>query len=240
MKQLFLFLIAASLCLASCDEGRIPEKTMRVDREGRVLKLTGTFSGIRNWADGYSVVVAGFPDNSQSAELFKALPVNQDDGTEVVLTLSGIPSNVTSLHLCVVDRLSNRIVSFASVEEDELAATEDTVRMDVGTLDVGMYSAIQSQVFDAKCIACHGGNAGTAAAGLFLTEGKSYEALVNKASHVNAAAQLVEPNDAENSFLYLVLTRNGDTQMHHVDMFSENEQPLLKLIEIWINAGALP
>jgi hypothetical protein len=35
----------------------------------------------------------------------------------------------------------------------------------------------------------------------------------------------------------LVLNRAGDTSMNHTDMLSEDEQPLLKLIDNWINEG---
>ena len=38
------------------------QKEIEVQRGGRVLKLTGRFSGISNWTDDYSVVVAGFND----------------------------------------------------------------------------------------------------------------------------------------------------------------------------------
>ena len=72
---------------------------------------------------------------------------------------------------------------------------------------------------------------------LFLTEGKSYHALVNQPAHKNSDILLVKPGSAEESFLHLVLNRAGDTSMNHTDMLSEDEQPLLKLIDNWINEG---
>ena len=50
-----------------------------MQRGGRVLKLTGRFSGISNWTDDYSVVVAGFNDKSEYAVITKALPGNVAD-----------------------------------------------------------------------------------------------------------------------------------------------------------------
>ena len=50
MKKCILFFAAIwmTLCFCSCDDGRIYEKEIEVQRGGRVLKLTGRFSGISN------------------------------------------------------------------------------------------------------------------------------------------------------------------------------------------------
>lgn len=79
---------------------------------GHVLKLTGRFSGLGNWADGYSVVVAGFNDKSEYAVITKSLPLNQPDGTEVVMTFGGINDEVTALKLCVINRLRECVAVF--------------------------------------------------------------------------------------------------------------------------------
>lgn len=64
MKKYILFFAFSLLVtgLTSCDDGRIYENTGFVPREGRVLKLSGKFSGINKWSEGYSIVVAGFDD----------------------------------------------------------------------------------------------------------------------------------------------------------------------------------
>ena len=208
MKKCILFFAAIwmTLCFCSCDDGRIYEKEVNIQRGGRAMKLTGRFSGISNWTDDYSVVVAGISDD------------------------------VKSLKLCVISRLRECIVEFKTMEDEELTAVTDTILMDVGTLDVGMFSSIQSQVFDKRCVACHG-QTGSASGNLFLTEGKSYHALVNQPAHKNSDILLVKPGSAEESFIHLVLNRAGDTSMNHTDMLSEDEQPLLKLIDNWINEG---
>ena len=61
MKNYILFFAAIwmTVCFCSCDDGRIYEQKVDIARGGRALKLTGRFSGLSNWADGYSVVVAG-------------------------------------------------------------------------------------------------------------------------------------------------------------------------------------
>ena len=54
MKKYILFFAFSLLVtgLTSCDDGRIYENTGFVPREGRVLKLSGKFSGINKWSEG--------------------------------------------------------------------------------------------------------------------------------------------------------------------------------------------
>jgi len=59
-------------------------------------------------------------------------------------------------------------------------------------------SSIQSRVFSPVCVSCHGDDA--AQADLNLEEGRSFDSLVNVPS-TQVALDLVEPNDAENSYL---------------------------------------
>ena len=57
MKKYILFFAFSLLVtgLTSCDDGRIYENTGFVPREGRVLKLSGKFSGINKWSEGYII-----------------------------------------------------------------------------------------------------------------------------------------------------------------------------------------
>ena len=142
MKKCILFFAAIwmTLCFCSCDDGRIYEKEVNIQRGGRAMKLTGRFSGISNWTDDYSVVVAGFNDKSEYAVITKSLPVNVADGTDIVMTLGGISDDVKSLKLCVISRLRECIVEFKTMEDEELTAVTDTILMDVGTHINGVYS----------------------------------------------------------------------------------------------------
>lgn len=234
MKKMLLLLVALSAVLAACDDGRIYEKTVVIPQEGLTLKLTGNISGLDKWPEKYSVVMAGFTDDSEYAVISQSLSASVvDDGT-VIATMSGIGEEVTSLELCVINRLRRRVASLYTLDEFEVV--NDTVYMNVGTVDAGMYATIQDKVFDENCTACHGSST-SAAAGLYLTEGKSYDALVGKNSAVNPDMMLVEPGDAQNSFLHIVLNRNGDTHHDHVDLLM-NKASLLTLIDDWINNGA--
>lgn len=226
------------LWLVSCDEGRIYEAVPATAEGGRTVKFTGKVTGMDTWPSGYTVAVAGFDAKSEYALTSANVMPSQagEDGT-VQVVMSGVTDEVTQIELCVINRIRERVVTFARVDCSETA--EDTNRMDVGEQQVGMFQAVQQQVFDSRCASCHGRS--TSAAGhLFLTSGKSYEQLVNVPSVVNPDVMRVKPADAENSFLYQVLHENGHVHHHdHQDILSA-EPVLLNLIDDWINGGAKP
>ncbi|MBQ9215748.1 MAG: hypothetical protein IJ159_03205 [Prevotella sp.] len=220
--------------LDSCDDGPIQENAITF-KEGRVVKLTGILTGLANWPDEYSVAVAGFDGTDEYAVISKALPKNEEGKVEVVL--SGISDEVTNVQLCVLDRLRRHVMTF---QQMDLEQTRDTMYMDTGTINVSMFNAIQLSYFSTTCANCHGAS-NRAAAGLYLTEGKSYDALVGQPSKKIDGVNLVEPGDAENSLLHTILHSEiveGIT-MTHRDLVSEkNDQSILPLIDSWINNGA--
>ena len=141
------------------------------------------------------------------------------------------------VRFCILDRLRRQIVDFKEVDISD--ATEP-VKMDVGTIDISMFNAIQQNFFNTTCANCHGAS-NRAAAGLFLTEGKSYQALVDVVSKKVEGKKLVETNNAANSVLHMVLNQQSveGISMDHRDLVSEkNEETLLPLIDSWINNGA--
>lgn len=98
-------------------------------------------------------------------------------------------------------------------------------------------SSIQALVFEPRCVDHHGGHA--VQAGLDLSEGMSHAALVNVPS-TQTGLDLVEPGDAENSYLIHKLEgRPGIVQ----DRMPPSGDPLtaeeIGAIRDWINAGAL-
>ena len=235
-KYIFATLmVLGAFGLTSCDDGSIPEKAVTF-KEGRVVKLTGMLTGLKNWPDEYSVAVAGFDGTDDYAVISKAIPKNTEGATSIVL--SGITDKVTNVQLCILDRLRRHVMTF---KEIELEQTRDTIYMETGAVDVSMFNAIQQGYFNTTCANCHGAS-NRAAAGLYLTEGMSYEALVGKPSTKVEGINLVEPGDAANSLLHIVLheeTVEG-ISMTHRDLVSEkNDQSILPLIDSWINNGAV-
>ena len=56
------------LLLSSCDDGRIYGDEVVVDREGGSATVTGHIEGLESWASGYSIVFAGFSEDSEYAK----------------------------------------------------------------------------------------------------------------------------------------------------------------------------
>lgn len=98
-------------------------------------------------------------------------------------------------------------------------------------------ASIQALVFDPRCVDHHSGS--SPHAGLDLSEGVSHAALVNVPS-TQTALDLVEPGDAENS--YLIHKIEGRTDIvggpmpPRGDPLTEEE---IAAIRDWIAAGAL-
>ncbi len=231
------FVCFAILSLDSCDDGRIYPETASLS-EGKTVVLEGTLQGLENWPGTYRVSVAGFENaDDEYADVSKVITSSDVIDGKVRVELSGIKENVTLVRLCILDRLRRHIVTFKEVE---VASAKETVKMDVGTMDISMFNAIQQSYFNTTCANCHGAS-NRAAAGLYLTAGKSYDALVGKPSTKVEGINMVEPNDAQHSLLHMILNQEvvEGISMTHRDLVSEkNEQSILPLIDSWINNGA--
>lgn len=101
-----------------------------------------------------------------------------------------------------------------------------------------VFSAIQAQIFTPSCAtsSCHAG--GAPAAGLNLTVGNSYAALVGIASTEDPNILRVEPFDAANSYLMQVLdgTAASGTVMPPSGMLAQTS---IDAVRTWINNGAM-
>ena len=225
------------LGLSSCDDGRIyPETT--TSAEGKTVVMEGVLEGLDSWVSNYRVSIAGFEQaDDEYASVSKVITSSDIKDGKALVELSGIKDNVKLVRLCVLDRLRRHIVTF---DEVDISDATETVKMDVGTLDITMFNAIQQSFFNTTCANCHGAS-NRAAAGLYLTEGKSYKAMVDVNSKKVEGRKLVETNNASNSVLHMVLNQQKveGISMAHRDLVSEkNEQTLLPLIDSWINNGA--
>ncbi len=232
--RIFAPALVATLLLTACDDGRIYNE-VEVDSNGRSARLTATVTGLDSWTDSYTVALAGFADGDDYASIAKAV---QTDGNGLVaMTMNNIPDEVTTVRLCVLDRLRRHVVTFCEVSAE---GVRDTVRMEPGTVDAGMFNAIQQGFLNTTCASCHGAS-NYAAAGLDLTEGKAYADLVGMDSKRVEDHQLVEPGNATGSVLHMVLNEEhvDGIAMNHFDLVSEKTaQFILPLIDSWIDAGA--
>ena len=225
------------VCLSSCDDGRIYPETV-VTSEGKTVQFEGVLNGLDGWTSSYRVSIAGFENaDDEYASVSKVISASDVTDGKVNIELSGIKENITLVRLCILDRLRKHIVTFSEVDVSQ--ATE-VVKMDSGTLDISMFNAIQQAFFNTTCANCHGAS-NRAAADLYLTEGKSYGALVDVDSKKVEGKKLVETNNAGNSVLHMVLNElsvEGISMAHHDLVSEKNEQTILPLIDSWINNGA--
>ena len=221
-------LIISLLALSACDDGDIIEN-LSTEHSGKTVKIAASVSRIENWPSGYSVVIAGFGD-SHYADISK----NIFPETADTLVLKGIGTNVKTVEICVINRLRERVATF--YKSDISADNSDEIILEAGAIRADMFNAIQNAIFTPTCAACHGGGK-SAAAGLYLSEGNSYDALVNVTSAKATDSSLrVVPGDAGNSFMYKVVTgTDGVLSFDHSNMITEEKY--VKLIENWITKG---
>lgn len=234
MRLFHTYIFAALLLCTSCDDGDIYNENKNVNREGATLKLTGKLHGADQWNEEYTLVIAAFEEGNEYAINAKNIPASIN-GKEAATTLSGITSNAKTLELCVINRLRERIASFASVEN---SSDGDTIKMEVGEINVGMHSAIQKTIFNTTCAHCHGANAKEGVANLSLTANNSYNALVGRESCKAAGKMLVAPGDAENSLLYEILTTDRSKEWNYDHSKEILSKSRLNLLKGWIESGA--
>ncbi|MBK8943900.1 MAG: hypothetical protein IPM32_01395 [Ignavibacteriae bacterium] len=128
------------------------------------------------------------------------------------------------------------LISFViSCEENITTECEDEKQ---NLTSITKFSDIQTNVFNVSCAlsGCHVGS--SLSAGLDLSNGKSYEELVNKSSALNPNYKLVEAGNSENSFLIKMLkhTGEGTSQMPPSGKLSNS---VIDSISAWIDRGAL-
>ena len=236
-KPLSILLLMLAVVLASCDDGKVEENVVTTI-EGRTVKMTGKISGIDKWTDGYTVALAGFKDDDVYAVVLRNLSQNETGSYDVVLP--GITDKVNSVELCILNRLHQRVATIRALS-DESVLRRDTIPFDVGSVDASMFNIIQTQFFSPTCANCHGASS-QAAAGLNLTEGKSYASLIGHPSKKMEGKNIVEPGSPANSVLYVALTTDvsitGGWRINHLDQVGNNDGNLLEIIENWIKNGA--
>ena len=140
-KEIYSFisgLLLFSGLAISCDDGKIYDENNQTEREGGTVKLTAKISRVDSWPGGYSVVLAGFTPDNAFAQTAKGIR-QTDDGT-IDMVLAGIPSEVTQIEVCVINKLRKRIASFYAADYTEQA---DTIRLNAGNLDAGMFNSVQ-------------------------------------------------------------------------------------------------
>ena len=242
MSKLFNFIFLAAVLLASCDSGDIEEKVKTVSETGRTVKVTARLKGLADWeGTDYTLAAAGFTSDSKFALLQKAVPATQEELQPVSLVLSSISEEVQTVEVALTNSLRKRIITLQAVNMSDYSqnTARDTIRLDLGTVDVSRFGVLQTGIFNRACIQCHGGN-GRSAAGLNLTEDNAEAALVDVPSARKEGYFRVESGNAEGSLLHLILRQGGENMLayNHTEVlssqFKSNLEEVSALIDEWI------
>lgn len=235
----FLLIAAVSTMFFSCDDGDIQEK-YTYQQEGIKVSVECDISGIDSWPEGYSVTLSGFENQTNDKEIAEYSEISkqilQPSDGKLYITLGGIPQTVNFLEITVINRIRQRVITLWQHElTTDDKNSRDTLRFTPGSINAGMFNYIQTAYFNNSCANCHGLGA-SAAAGLFLTENKSYSALLS-ASQKRPTINVVTPSDTANSSLHLILWSNFPEVKHpHGDKLATDNDK--KIIDDWILSGA--
>ena len=236
---LVLIITSCSLFLASCDDGHVDDPVYNDYSEKYIVKITGTFKSRQTWTGNYSVVAACFNSESTYSVIQKVLPSNATDSTETSLIISSVPVNAETVEIAIVNALRQRIATIYSYEIPADQDPSDTIQVNVGEINVGMFGAINQYVFQStvlNCSRCHSGD--RAASNLNLTTDRAYDNLVDVISYNDSNYLRVKPEDAENSYLYKVLTTGTEeVSYNHTTMLADYPD-FLDIIKSWIDGGA--
>ncbi len=227
----FLGLLSLLLLLAGCDDGKIYPREVE-EEVGRKVTLSTRFKGLGAWPEAYQLVLAGFDDETTIPVISKVVSMPASEQELVTVTINALPEEVKVVSVSIVTRGRSLIHHLYRMEM--AGHTEDDITLPVSEINVASFGRIQKQVFNLYCANCHGGRE-QAAAGLYLTEGKSYEALVGKHATTASAEWLVKAEDAQGSYLHHILTEDI-IRYNHTDVLPETE--LVTLIDTWIHTGA--
>ena len=230
------------ILLAACDDGDIVEK-YTFQQEGIKVAVDATISGLDSWPDGYSVTLSGFSlaknektEPAEYSEISKQI-FNNGNGTSHI-TLGGIPQSVNYLEITVLNRIRQRVVTLWQKElTNDEKSTRDTLKIDAGAINAGMFNYIQNEYFTLRCADCHTGSPW--AAGLSLQKGESYTALVNVKSTKCTDLYLVAPGDTANSVLHKIFKGRDEfpeVKHNHSDKLDLEQDKIL--IDNWIMSGA--
>lgn len=237
LKIRILLLSIVCVLFAACDEGKIyPESS---ETEGKAVEVNITFKGVKAWPTYNYLALAAFGDDPTQAILTRRISKPSSDGVTTSIRLKGITNETKTVAIAVISKGLTLVHSFYTFTIDD-SSNEETIEIPNQNIDMASFGRVQDQIFNSQCITCHGGSSASPAGNLNLTEGKSYNNLVNiKAPDSSDGKMYVSPGDASNSFIIDVLSDDILKYYNHTDIFSGSERSeILSLMQNWINEGA--
>ncbi len=226
-----IFFISFVLGLSGCDSGDIYPKE---NDNGTDIDVVAhfRFSNTETFPENYKIIFGSFNDDLQHPISSKVVS-KPAEGEDITVSLINIPENATFLGLYLVHEYSNQKIYPFYVYPITKTLDED-IDLPLQNINLAVFGRIKKQVFS-QCVQCHGGS-GSAAAGLFLTDDKSYEMTVDVTAKRNAEKKRISPNNVQNSFLIDILKGEALTGQH--SSLSSLKDDDITLIERWIKNGA--
>lgn len=222
-------MLAAAVFVA-CDEGNIYPDGKVIAGSGMSVTVKGSFSGCGGYEDSdFGIVVAAFRDGDDYAVVSRPVADGSDE-----IVLKNVDPAVSTVEICVINRLRERVFSIASMAVGAAAGADLT--FEAGELDVAPFAVINRGVFSATCTQCHGAT-GAAAASLDLTPESAYADLVAVPSSVVEGCMRVEPGDAAASTLWQAVASDVSEswRFDHSNLLTSVKNDFIRE---WINSGA--
>lgn len=231
MKEIIYTFFAVILLLSSCDDGDLhPIEAGGAD--GRKVSLQATCGSIQAWPSAYQLTLAAYGTDTENPLMSVQIPKPKSENEEISISLNGIPDETKTIGISILTKGRKRIYNYYTYAVQD-APEADQITLPVREIDIACFDRIQQQVFNNYCAACHGAG-DRAAAGLYLTEGKSHAALVGTKATLTGKMR-VDPGMPSQSFLIDILTRDI-VNYNHTDVLPEEE--LITLVRTWITNGA--
>lgn len=235
ISPLCMFIVSFGLIasLSSCDEGKIyPEE---ISHYKTYANLTVDLKGEKAFPQKELLVLAGFGDDETTPITTAVIP-EPTSAHNIVKARLGLKGDEKYISICIVTKGTTRSVVYEFYRYDLASVPDEEISLPITELDLSPFDRVQNQIFNKNCIACHGGSTG-AAGKLYLTEGKSYENLVNRVAPLSKEGKVfVKPGEPDDSFILDVLS-SDIVAYNHSDIFASMPEYLL-LMRSWIEEGA--
>jgi hypothetical protein len=220
------------LFLAACDSGDIYPKEYTHDA-GITVEATFVFENPNVFPNDYPLIFGVFNDE-QPTPLTSVRIIKPKNNNPVNVSIENISAEATSIRLCLTNLGRQPVFVLFEMKIDK--NNTDNIVIPESKIDLMTYDRIQKLIFEQyTCVACHQGTVG--AGNLLLTAERSYNDLVNKASHKFPNKNRVSPFEINNSFLLDVVTDNTlELTQPHTSFITRNDD--FTLLEEWIKNGA--
>lgn len=228
-----LFATLSAILFAGCDSGDIIEKSEE-EAGGLSCSASVDFKNTSTWPVDYQIVLAAFDASGEYPQMSKGISKPMA-GDTIQLSMVGIPESAQEIAIVLLNKSRKRVANFVTHKISEEERANNIISLGAATIDLLSYDRIQNQFFS-NCINCHGASE-KAAAGLFLTEGKSYDAIVNVTSSKDPSRKIVAPGLADESFIIHALEGRTDLiHYDHTNVSFNSETEDIALLKSWINS----